>query len=171
MLDEQEVEIDSEWVNRRGRVKPDTDSRCAIRKAISLIIIGLCVLGAGCQGVPTIWEAEVRSPDGLWIASARTIQNGGFGSASIDTIVYLKWTKDSKPPQEVLRFACHGPAPRPYVLDNNATAGGTIGLAMKWVTPSHLEVTYDKHPDLYFQVVKIAGIDISVQDLSEGSSR
>lgn len=32
--------------------------------------------------------------------------------------------------------------------------------------PSHLDVTYDKHPDLYFQVVKFAGIDISVQDLS-----
>jgi len=37
---------------------------------------------------------------------------------------------------------------------------------MKWVTPSHLNVTYDKHPDLYFQVVKFAGIDIPVQDLS-----
>jgi hypothetical protein len=39
---------------------------------------------------------------------------------------------------------------------------------MKWVTPSHLDVTYDRHPDLYFQVVKYGGINISVQDLSSG---
>lgn len=135
-------------------------------KPISLIIIGVCVSSSGCRDAPTIWTAEARSPDGLWIASARTIQNGGFGSAHIDTIVYLKWTEDSKPPQKVLGFSCDGPAPRPYVLDNVANAGGTINLTMKWVTPSHLDVTYDKHPDLYFRVVKFAGIDISVHDLS-----
>lgn len=134
-------------------------------KAISIIIIGVCVLVSGCQDAPTIWMAEVRSPDGLWIASARTIQNGGFGSAHIDTIVYLKQSNVSQPPREVLRFSCLGPAPRPYVLDN-ANAGGTIDLTMKWVTPSHLDVTYDRHPDLYFQVVKYGGINISVQDLS-----
>ncbi|HYW97725.1 MAG TPA: hypothetical protein VE822_01330 [Candidatus Elarobacter sp.] len=37
---------------------------------------------------------------------------------------------------------------------------------MKWVTPSHLDVTYDRHPNLYFQVVKYSGINISVRDLS-----
>jgi hypothetical protein len=135
-------------------------------KPISLIIIGVCVSSFGCHDAPTIWTAEARSPDGLWIASARTIQNGGFGSAHIDTIVYLKGTKDANPPREVLGFSCDGPAPRPYVLNNVANAGGTINLTMKWVTPSHLNVTYDKHLDLYFQVVKFAGIDISVQDLS-----
>ena len=50
---------------------------------------------------------------------------------------------------------------------DNANAGGTIDLTMKWVTPSHLHVTYDKHPDLYFQTVKYDGISISVQDLSK----
>jgi hypothetical protein len=66
---------------------------------------------------------------------------------------------------EVLAFDCPGPAPRPYVLDN-ANAGGTIDLTMKWVTPSHLQVTYDGHADLYFQAVRYAGINVSVQDLS-----
>ncbi len=134
-------------------------------KAISLTIIGVCVLASGCRDAPTIWMAEVRSPDGLWIASARTIQNGGFGSAHIDTIVYLKHSNVSQPPTEVLGFSCLGPAPRPYVLDN-ANAGGTIDLTMKWVTPSHLDVTYERHPNLYFQVVKYGGINISVRDLS-----
>jgi hypothetical protein len=134
-------------------------------KAISLIIIGVCFLPLGCQQAPTIWVTEMRSPDGLWIASARTIQNGGFGSAHIDTIVYLKQSNASQPPTEVLAFSCPGPAPQPYVLDN-ANAGGTIDLTMKWVTPSQLAVTYDRHPDLYFQVVKYGSINISVQDLS-----
>jgi hypothetical protein len=113
---------------------------------------------------------EVRSPDGLWIASVRTVQNGGFGSAGIDTMVYLKQTNRSEPPMEVLGFSCRGPAPRPYVLDN-ANAGGTINLTMKWVTPSHLEVTYDNRPDLYFHVVKFGGIDISALDLSSETAK
>lgn len=37
---------------------------------------------------------------------------------------------------------------------------------MRWVARSHLEVAYDNHPDLYFQVVKALGVDISVRDLS-----
>jgi hypothetical protein len=65
-----------------------------------------------------------------------------------------------------LAFSCEGPVPRPYVLDNVANVGGTINLRMKWLTPSHLEVTYSGHPDLYFQAVKVWGIDISVRDVS-----
>jgi hypothetical protein len=34
----------------------------------------------------------------------------------------------------------------------------------------HLEVTFSGHPDLYFQVVKYAGIEISVRDLSSVTS-
>jgi hypothetical protein len=66
---------------------------------------------------------------------------------------------------DVLAFDCPGPALRPYVLDN-ANAGGTIDLTMKWLTPSHLQVTYDGRADLYFQAVRYDGIDVSVQDLS-----
>jgi hypothetical protein len=130
------------------------------------MMLGACVLASGCNEAPTIWETEVPSPDGRWIASACTIQNGGFGSAHIDTIVFLKQSNVSKPPTEVLGFNCHGPAPRPYVLDN-ANAGGTIDLSMKWVTPSHLAVTYNgRAGELDFQVVKIAAINITVRDLS-----
>jgi len=37
---------------------------------------------------------------------------------------------------------------------------------MKWATPSKLDVTYDRHPNLYFQVVKYGGINISARDFS-----
>jgi len=135
------------------------------------MILGVCALWSGCRPTLddlTVWKAEVRSPDGLWIASARTIQNGGFGSARIDTVVYLQQANASHPPTEVLGFDCEGPVPQPYALDNVANAGGTINLTMQWLTPSHLEVTYDgREGKLGFQVVRMAGtIDISVQDLS-----
>jgi hypothetical protein len=151
-------------------MKPSADTRAAIRRATLLLTIGLCVLGTGCRNAPIIWKAEARSPDGLWTASARTVQNGGFGTDSLNTVVYLKQTNRSGPPTEVLEFSCRGPAPRPYVLDQ-ANAGGTINLTMKWVTPSHLEVTYDNLPDLDFQVVKFGGIDISAVDLSSETTK
>jgi hypothetical protein len=138
-------------------------------KAISLVILGICVSTSSCRRPTiddlTIWKAELRSPDGLLIASVRTIQNGGFGSAHIDTVVSLKQSFSSQDPVEVLAFDCPGPTARPYVLDS-ANAGGTIDLTMKWITPSHLQITYDGHADLYFQAVKAFGTDISVQDLS-----
>jgi hypothetical protein len=79
-------------------------------------------------------------------------------------MVFLK--QASQPPVMVLAFDCEGPARRAYVLDNKANAGGTINLTMKWVSPSHLDVTYNGHATLRFQVFKYAGVVISVRDLS-----
>jgi hypothetical protein len=122
-----------------------------IRKLISPFILAVYLLGFGC-GDSTIWKAAVRSPDGSWIASARTLEGGGFGTGHLYTIVYLQQADSSGTPfgtpLEVLGFS------------------GPIDLTMKWITRSHLEVTYDTHPDLYFQAVKALGVDISVRDLS-----
>src|SRR5260370_10484750 len=137
-------------------------------KAIFGIVLGICLLEAGCAA-PTVWKQEVRSPDGSWIAIARTVQSGGYGTASIITSVSLKQATISQPPMEVLGFSCEGPVPRPYVHDNAAKSGGTISLTMKWLTPSHLDLTYHGHADLYFQAVKYAGIEISVRNLSSGN--
>lgn len=73
-------------------------------KLISLIISGISILLSGCRPSLddlTVWKAEVPSPDRLWIASARTIQNGGLGSADITTVVYLSKVNASQPPTEV----------------------------------------------------------------------
>jgi len=158
---------------RHGQnVRPRAGARFAVPRPIPLIVIGVCILSVGCQKAhETIWKAEVRSPNALWLASADAVQNGGFGSAAIQTSVYLKRIAVSGPPVQVLLFSCPGPAPRPYVLDNKANAGGTIDLVMKWLTPSHLEVTYDGHADLDFQVVKYGGVAISVRTLSDNAAR
>jgi hypothetical protein len=132
-------------------------------------LLVVCAFASGCRSVPTIWRAESRSPDGTWLATAHTEQDGGFGSASIMTSVDLKrvnGTVNSGKPTNVLSFDCPGPAGRAYILDNNANAGGTIDLKMKWLTRSHLEVTYDGKAQVVFQVVKFADAQISLRDTS-----
>jgi hypothetical protein len=133
-------------------------SLSAVRKAILLIIVGGFTLGSGCDPA-TIWSAEARSPDELWLASARTLENSGFGTGAYVTDVYLKRTNVSKPPQPILSF-WHDPSLA------SPQSGATINLTMKWTTPTHLEVTYDGHADLGLQVVKYANIEISVRDRS-----
>ena len=124
---------------------------------------------SGCA-VPTVWHAELTSPDGVWIAIADTAQNGGPGNASIVTTVSVKGNRISNGPQLVLGFDCDGPVPRPYTRDDVANAGGTIDLKMKWITSTHLDVTYSGHPNVYLQTVKLWGVDISLQNVSSESS-
>jgi hypothetical protein len=77
----------------------------AIRTAIALVIIGVCVLGSGCRDTATTWSGEASSPDGHWLATARSQQWGGPGTAYDATTVYLKWNKGSQPPTQVLVFS------------------------------------------------------------------
>jgi hypothetical protein len=138
-----------------------------INKFVTLLclwIVLIVVTNCDSKRDLTVWAAQVPSPDLQWIASANTIQNGGFGSGGISTSVYLARTGSRDSPIEVLAFSCDGPMPRPYVLDNVANKGGSIGLTMKWITPSHLHVVYEDHPQLDFQAVKLAGIDITIEN-------
>jgi hypothetical protein len=133
------------------------------RKAILSLIVGVCVAGFGCRGSgsETTWSMEARSPDGKWLATAQTIENSGFGTGATLTVVYLKRTNGSKSPTAILSL-WHDPS-------LPSQSGNTIHLTMKWATPAHLEVAYDGHADLGYQVVKCGGIDISVRDLSGGA--
>jgi len=132
-----------------------------VRKGISLITIAVCVLWYGCQDVATTWSSEARSPDGHWLAIARSQQWGGPGTAYDATTVFLKQIKGSQPATQVLLFS------HQYA---------TMNLKMEWVTPTHLNVAYGEsarpgdHVSLDFQVVKCAGIDISAQHLSGGAT-
>jgi hypothetical protein len=142
-------------------------SRGAFVTLLCLGIVFMSVTSCGNKRDLTVWATQVPSPDLQWIASADTVQNGGFGSGGISTSVYLARAGNRETPIEVLTFSCDGPMPRPYVLDNVANKGGSIGLSMKWITPSHLHVIYEDHPQLAFQAVKLAGIDITIENRSE----
>jgi hypothetical protein len=125
------------------------------------MLLAVCALFCGCQDVRTVWSAEARSPDGYWLASARTIQHSGPGTAGAESSVYLKRTADSSAPLLVLGF-----------LHHEDTLSSTINLTMKWASPSHLEVTYDgRAASLEFQAVKSNGVEISVRDVSGESSK
>jgi len=112
----------------------------------------------------TVWKTQLTSPDGQWIASARTIQNGGFGSGDISTVVYLNRKDDANSPQEIVDFD-GGSVAHTYVLDNVANRGGGIDLVMRWAAPTHLMVTYRSSPTIYFQVVKFQNIEITTLHL------
>jgi hypothetical protein len=142
-------------------------SRKGFATPLCLSIVLISVTSCGNKRDLTVWAAQVSSPDLQWIASADTVQNGGFGSGGISTSVYLVRAGSRESPIEVLTFSCDGPIPRPYVLDNVANKGGSIGLTMKWITPTHLHVVYEDHPQLAFQAVKLAGIDITIENRSE----
>lgn len=126
----------------------------AIWTKVLLLSISICVLISGCRDVATIWTTEALSPDGQWHAIARTDEYGGPGTAGLQTIVSLRANKGSQTPIQILLFT-----------QNEKS----IDLQMKWLSASHLEVTYKRHPSLDFQVIKCAGIDISVQDLSSAT--
>lgn len=135
---------------------------------VMLLATATCIAAVACTNKEdlVVWKIEQSSSDGEWIASADTIQNGGFGSASVDTTVYLTRKADPQHTQKVLVFHCHDAVPHPYTLDNIANDGGTINLRMSWITPAHLKITYARHPDLLFQVVKYSGVEITAQDTS-----
>jgi hypothetical protein len=167
--------MQSAMTNSQAPHEPPTNGRSGCgwswRAAVaSLVVFVACVLQTGCRVNPTVWHIEIPSPDGVWIAIADTSQNGSPGNASIATTVSLKGTRISNAPQLVLGFDCDGPVSRPYTLDNVANAGGTIDLKMKWITPSHLEVTYGGHPNVYLQTVKLWGVNISLRNPSDGTT-
>lgn len=128
------------------------------RKLFAIFVMGAMIFACGCRhGVDTIWKAEVRSPDGQWLARAQTDQRSGFGTDGATTAVYLRPTNGSRQPVEILSFS-----------QNENAQTSLIGLKMKWVNDTHLIVSYNNYATLDFQAIKYAGIDISVQDLPSG---
>lgn len=121
------------------------------------MVIVVCILTFGCQDVRTVWSAEARSPDGNWLATANTVQHSGPGTAGAESSVYLKLIGNSSAPLLILGFFHR----------QDRQASGSINLTMKWVSPTHLEVTYDERAaSLEFQAIKCDGVEISVRDLS-----
>jgi hypothetical protein len=130
------------------------------RKLFDLAVLAACLLASGCRP-ETTWSAEAKSPDGLWLATARSQQWSGPGNAYDATIVYLKRTSGTEPPTEILGFS------QQYA---------TMNLEMEWATPMHLDVSYGPSTrpgdqvSLDFQVARMGGIVITVHDLSSESA-
>ena len=116
-----------------------------------LVLVSGSVLG--CRDVPTTtWSAETRSPDDKWLALARSERGGAYGGDYDITSITLKQIGGSQTPVEVLRFSQNYP---------------TMYIKMDWVTPTHLNVTYGSHAQLGHRVSTLAGIEITVKDISD----
>lgn len=129
----------------------------AILKANLFLAFVVYLFISGCKGgSETTWSAESRSPDGKMIATARTIVSSGFGTGGYSSTVELNWTYGSQRPTTILVFT-----------DAPAEPENTSVVGMKWLTPTHLVLTYMGIRTIGFQAVKCDGVDISVIGLPD----
>lgn len=131
------------------------------RLSIAFIFLVVLYVGmTGCRGgSEKLWAANVKSPDGKWVAKAQTVAQSGFGTGYIGTKVYLNWTEGSQPDVQILGLSYEYEIPR-----------GITNVDMKWITPEHLDITYKGNASVVFQAIKCGGIDISIRDTSAPSS-
>jgi hypothetical protein len=131
----------------------------AAKAIMSALAILVCLLTLGChqaQAPNVSWSEQVKSPDGIWLATARSEWGGGMGGSYDVTIVALKIINGSQPPVQILLFSHEYP---------------TMNLKMDWLGPKHLNVKYGPSArpgddvSIEFQAIKCAGIEISVQDV------
>lgn len=120
------------------------------------VTLACCALLSGCRSAP-VWSGEAKSPDGKTIATASTFQDAGFLSGEAQTTVYLNWQVGSQSKTLILAYS-DGPTAH------------DMGVDMKWLTPTHLELSYKGQRSLDFQAVKCNGIDITTRDLSTGTT-
>lgn len=125
-----------------------------IQRVAWLTVILLCALACGCRDSATIWSGESRSPDGRWMAAARTEQYGGPGTAGIQSFVSLRQLGGRQDSVVVLQ------------LTQDTTK---IDLTLNWLAPSHLEIAYKEPVSVDFQAIRCGGVDISVRSLSGAS--
>jgi hypothetical protein len=126
--------------------------RVSIRGSIPFLVLGVWMLVSGCRNTEQTWSLEVRSPDGRYIVSARTLEPGGWGTGSPpQTTVDLNWTHGSQSPAEIFAF-----------VDGPDQPGG-MSVGIHWLTSTHLELVYKGHPTIDFQAVKCRGVDIGAR--------
>ena len=140
-------------------------SRFAARMISAATSVAALALLSGCHNDPTVWEKDVLAPGGAWVATARTRQWGGFGSAWIETTVSLKkvnGTVNRGKPFDILSYP-DGKISKAYTLsDENADTD----LQLTWSSPTHLQICHRSHVNLDLEVVRFADIDISFQQSS-----
>jgi hypothetical protein len=143
-----------------------------IHGVVPLIMVAGSLLLFGCGGGATTWSARLPSPDGSWVAIARTKQFGGPGNAGDITTVYLQ--RRLKPAGSFWAVVSREEVPMQVLGFSHQYA--RMRLGMKWLSSSHLLVTYGPgpkpgdHVDVDFQVVKIAGIDVSLQEFNDSNA-
>jgi hypothetical protein len=126
--------------------------------AILIAIVVPCAVVSGCKyvrfqipsDVASVVSSESMSPDGVWLASARSERTGGPGTASGWGAVYLKEIDDTNSDFRIVVFQAN-----PDFLK----------LKMYWENASHLVITYEGLSDISLQVVRTRGVDITLRNV------
>jgi len=118
---------------------------------LALAFIACATTGCG-SATETGWSANEPSPDGMWTARATMENISGPGNNYTAISVYLKRQVDAEPGQRVLLYSQNAIPWRENIPP----------LAMKWLSPTHLQVTFDQVPTFDAQVNSYAGIETSV---------
>jgi hypothetical protein len=130
--------------------------RNAIAGVLLIFVIGFL---AGCKNSERAWSEQSKSPDGKLIATAETLEPGGWGTgAPPETYVNLNWTSGSQNPTVVFSF------------NDGPNEPGGMKVGMHWLTPRHLELTYKGNPTIDFQAIKWTEVEISARPESGSSS-
>lgn len=130
------------------------------RLLVSFFLVAVCLATSSCANSEQTWLAQARSPDGKFIATARTLQPGGWGTGSPpETSVDLNWTAGSQKPAEILQFV--GEVDQP----------DDMKVGMVWLSPTQLEITYKAKCIIQFQAVRCFNVDISPREAAEAPSR
>lgn len=128
------------------------------RLALSTVLFGSLI---GCRYDPVVWKHDFRSPDGAWIATARTDQWGGFGSAWVQTSVSVRrvdGTVNQGKPFDVFSYAGGGKVPKTYVLSEE---NADTDLLITWLTPTHVQISHTPGIDPTLEVIRLSNLDIS----------
>jgi hypothetical protein len=116
-------------------------------------MILMAVTLAACDPPPQmLGGSRAKSPDGQWIADAVTMQFNRGDHSELRTTVYLAPAKDPNTKQTVLVF--------PNEISKEK---GKIDVLLHWPDTGHLEVMLSRIPVFDTQIVRYAGIDISVR--------
>jgi hypothetical protein len=131
--------------------------KASMRATVVSVVAGLSLLLAGCgSDSASVWSGEANSPSGRWVSTAVTTQNGGPGTASVDTAVYLRWSASSAPPTLILALS-----------NDTAYPIGITAVKMTWLTEDQLDLEYCEGA-VDFQAIKAGGkVGISVHRLAE----
>jgi hypothetical protein len=128
-----------------------------MRAAVVSLVMGWNLGLAGCgPDSASVWSGEAKSPSGGWVSTATTTQNGGPGTASVDTAVYLRWSASSAPPTLILALS-----------NETAYPIGITAVKMTWLTDGQLDLGYCEGA-VGFQAIKAGGnVSISVHRLAK----
>jgi hypothetical protein len=128
-----------------------------MQDCLALLAVGI-VGGCG-SATQTVWSVESKSPDGRWVATAKTDQTSGPANAFAYTEVELKSATRSDSAVTILGFPAES-------LGNSNTAP-----ELEWIASRHLQVSFRCTPKFDTHVIRYAGIEISVREMLPCSDR